>query len=96
MIKHIVVFKFKAEAPKSDIKAAIESLRALPGKIDVIRKFEVGENVLPSERAWHAALIGEYDNLAALEVYSKHPDHLAVVTKLREITEAIGSVDYEL
>jgi hypothetical protein len=96
MIKHIVFFKFKPEVPRAEIEAGIEALRALPGKIDVIRKFEVGENVLPSDRAWDGALIGEYDDLAALEIYSKHPDHVAVVIRMRELCEAVGSVDYEL
>ena len=69
MIKHVVFFKFKADATPSDRKAALDGLKELPGKIDVIRSFEIGENVVASPRAWDVALIGEYDNLEALDVY---------------------------
>jgi len=95
MIKHVVFFKFKHQAAASDRKAALDGLRALPGKIDVIRKFEIGENVLPSARAWDAVLIGEYDDLAALDIYSRHDAHVQAAAKIRGVCEAVGSVDYE-
>ena len=51
MVKHIVLFKLKDEAPADkkltamkEFKAAIE---ALPAKISVIRKIEVGLNMNP-------------------------------------------------
>jgi hypothetical protein len=95
MIKHVVFFKFKPEARASDRKAALDGLRALPGKIDVIRSFEVGENVLPSARAWDATLIGEYDDLEGLDQYARHDAHVEAATKIRNVCEAVGSVDYE-
>jgi len=95
MIRHIVFFKFKPEADASKRKSVIEELRALREKIDVIRSFEVGEDVLQSARSWDAVLVATYDDLQALETYSKHDDHVEVVMKLREISDAVGSVDYE-
>ncbi|MGH9764578.1 MAG: Dabb family protein, partial [Blastocatellia bacterium] len=71
MIKHVVFFKFKTEAEKQKRKEALDGLRALPDKIDVIKSFEVGENIVQLARAWDAVLIAEYDDLAALEVYTK-------------------------
>ena len=51
MVKHIVLFKLKDEVPADkkltamkEFKAAIE---ALPAKISVIRKIEVGLNIIP-------------------------------------------------
>ncbi|HKV39848.1 MAG TPA: Dabb family protein [Blastocatellia bacterium] len=95
MIRHVVFFKFKPEASKAQRDSVVAQLRALPDQIDVIRKFEVGENILPQARAWDAVLIGEYDDLAALDVYSNHPAHVAVVARIREISDSVGSVDYE-
>jgi hypothetical protein len=95
MIRHVVFFKFKAGAAEGDRKSGLEALRGLPAKIGVIRKFEVGENVLPSARAWDAALIAEYDNLEDLREYTDHPDHMAAVQLLFPVCEAVGSVDYE-
>ena len=63
MVKHIVLFKLKDEAP-ADVKlAAMNSFKAaieaLPAKISVIRKIEVGLNINPAE-AWNIALYSEF------------------------------------
>ncbi len=95
MIRHVVFFKFKPEAGASKRMSVLDDLRALPGKIDVIRSFEVGEDIVHSARAWDVVEIATYDDLEALETYSRHDDHVEVVLKLREICDAVGSVDYE-
>jgi hypothetical protein len=95
MIRHVVFIKFKPEADAGKRKAVLEELRALPDKIEVIRSFEVGEDILQSARSWDAVIVATYDDLQALETYSRHDDHVEVVMKLREISDAVGSVDYE-
>ena len=95
MIKHVVFFKFKPEAGANERRAVVDQLRALPDKIDVIRSFEIGEDILHSARAWDVVEIATYDDLEALERYTRHDDHVEVVLKLREVCEAVGSVDYE-
>jgi hypothetical protein len=95
MIKHVVFFKFKPGASPEERERAVDELRALPEKIDVIREFEVGLDVLRSPRSWDAALVAGFDDLAALEQYQRHDDHLPVVLRLQSLCDAIGSVDYE-
>ena len=95
MIRHVVFLKFKPEADQARRRAALGALRALPDKIDVIRSFEVGEDVLHIERSWDAVLIATYDDLEALQKYTRHDDHVEVAVKLREICDAVGSVDFE-
>ena len=55
MVKHIVLFKLKDEAPADEKLAAMNSFKAaieaLPAKISVIRKIEVGLNINHAE-AW--------------------------------------------
>ncbi|HJQ70071.1 MAG TPA: Dabb family protein [Blastocatellia bacterium] len=95
MIKHIVFWKYKPESTADERKQALDALRELPGKIDVIREFEVGEDVLRAPRSWDAAIVATFDDLEALQVYTRHDDHVAAALKLQAIREAIGSVDYE-
>jgi Stress responsive A/B Barrel Domain len=95
MIKHVVFFKFKQEVIEAERSSVLDELRALPEKIDVIREFEVGEDVLRSPRSWDAVLIASYDDLGALQKYARHDDHLPVVLKLQSMCDAIGSVDFE-
>src|SRR5579884_4092244 len=96
MIKHIVFFKFKSTANPADCQAALAGLRSLPKKIAVIRDFEVGEDILRLPRSWDAALVATYDTLEDLQTYADHPDHKAVASQLRELCEAVSSVDYEI
>lgn len=96
MIKHLVFFKFKPEIDQARREAALCELRKLPDRIDFIRSFEVGTDVLRSPRSWDAVLIAEYDDLAALNRYAVHEAHLPVVELMKAICESIGSVDYDI
>lgn len=98
MVKHIVLFKLKDEAPAdkklaamTGFKAAIE---ALPEKISVIRKIEVGLNINPGE-TWSIALYSEFDTLDDVRTYAAHPDHVAAGKLLAEVKESRACVDYE-
>jgi hypothetical protein len=95
MIRHVVFFKFKPETGRDERGEALDQLRALPDKIEVIRSLEVGEDLLGSRRSWDAVLIATYDDLSALEIYQRHDDHVPLVLKLQQLCDAIGSVDYE-
>lgn len=99
MVKHIVLFKLKDEVPPeeklvvmTEFKAAIE---ALPAKISVIRKIEVGLNMNPGE-TWNIALYSEFDTLEDVKYYATHPDHVAAGKILAEAKENRACVDYEL
>jgi hypothetical protein len=95
MIKHVVFFKFKPESTKAERQEALDLLRSLPDKIDLIRSFEVGEDLLGTPRSWDAVLIATYDDLDALDKYQRHDDHVPVVMKMKTLCDDIGSVDYE-
>lgn len=99
MVKHIVLFKLKEEvsadeklAAMNNFKAAIE---ALPAKIPVIRKIEVGLNMNPGE-TWNIALYSEFDTLDDVKFYAVHPDHVAAGRLLATVKESRACVDYEL
>jgi quinol monooxygenase YgiN len=95
LIRHIVIFRFKAETPQSDREAFLETLRALPAKIPEIVEFEAGFDVVRSPRAFDLGLVASYTDLAALDRYAKHEHHLPVIERSKEICEQVASVDYE-
>ena len=86
MVKHIVLFKLKDEVPETDKLVVMnkfkEAIEALPAKISVIRKIEVGLNMNPGE-SWHIALYSEFDNVAAGKI-------------IAEAKESRSCVDYEI
>ena len=72
-----------------------EAIEALPAKISVIRKSEVGLNMNPGE-AWHIALYSEFDTLEDVNFYATHPDHVAAGKIIAEAKDSRACVDYEL
>ena len=99
MVKHIVLFKLKDEVPETDKLVVMnkfkEAIEALPAKISVIRKIEVGLNMNPGE-SWHIALYSEFDNLDDVKFYATHPDHVAAGKIIAEAKQSRSCVDYEI
>jgi hypothetical protein len=95
MLKHVVFFKFKPEAGEAAIADLERSLRALPAVIPEIREFIVGRDVVRSERSYDLALISAFDDLATLGRYQVHPDHQAVLVKVRALCAGVVAVDFE-
>ena len=94
MITHIVMIKFKPEHI-GDAPVVREKLLGLPAQIDVIRHYEVGLDVIRSERAWDLVIFSKFDSLETLAIYDQHPAHLEAVAFLRPLRSHIASVDYE-
>lgn len=98
MVKHIVLFKLKEELPATEKQAVMnqfkEAIEALPAKISVIRKIEVGLNVNPAE-AWDIVLYSEFDSLEDVKTYAVHPDHVAAGKLLADVKLNRACVDYE-
>ena len=95
MLQHVVLMKFKPGVTDAQIGALEKALDDLPNRIVQIQTYEFGRDVLHSQRSWDFALISGFANLTAMQIYQKHPDHQAVVARLKEICERIGCVDFE-
>jgi len=87
MLRHIVMFKFRAGVSREDprVADAFERLARLPSQIPEVRAWEQGYNVSGRDIAYDFALCSAYENQGALDVYSDHPAHRAVVERLCEI-----------
>jgi hypothetical protein len=94
MLKHVVFFKFKPEVKAPDIVELEKGLAALPGAISEIREFHFGRDVIRSERSYDFALISSFVDLAAMERYQKHHDHLQVVEVVKRLSSSILAVDF--
>ncbi len=98
MLRHIVVWKLKAEAEGAD-KAAnaakmADGLRALEGKIDGLVKLEVGMNSVASTGAYDVALVADFADEAALAAYQVNPLHVAVAQFIALVRAERAVVDY--
>lgn len=95
MVKHIVSFKLKGS--KEERLDAARSFRAallaLPEKIDVLRSMEVGINENPAEE-WDIVLVAIVDKMEDVDVYAKHPAHVAAAGIIADCKEARACVDF--
>ena len=96
MVKHIVSFNLTGTAEERmevalKFKAALE---ALPEQIEVLRSMEVGINSNPNE-TWDVVLTAVVDTMADVDVYAKHPAHVAAAGLLAGHKDSRACVDYE-
>ena len=68
--------------------------KALPEKIDVIRKVFVGLNMNETE-TWDICLESEFDTLDDVKYYAAHPDQIAAAGILKDVKQDRACVDYE-
>ena len=99
MIRHIVLWKLKAEdaAGREQAVAAIAgALEPLAHVIPGIANLVVRANVAYEDVNWDVALVGDYESVAALDAYQVHPEHVAAVQIVRANVRERASIDYEL
>lgn len=96
MIKHIVTFKLKGSEDERKATALRfkNALEALPDVIDVLKSMEVGVNENPAE-TWDVVLTAVVPTMADVEVYAKHPAHVAAAAIIAPHKESRACVDYE-
>lgn len=95
MLKHVVLFKFKAETTEADIDKLATGLGGLPEIIAEIREFVFGRDVVRSERSYDFGLVSSFEDRAALNAYAIHPDHQLVVAHVKEICSSVVALDFE-
>ena len=96
MLRHAVLFKFKAESSAADVKKVEDAFRALPSKIKEIKAFEWGKNNSPENlnqeftHCFFVSFASEKDR----ETYLPHPDHQAFVEVLKPHLDKVLVIDY--
>jgi hypothetical protein len=97
VVEHIVIFKWKEDAPPDKIAEAIAGLKALKDEIPGIISLTCGENFSPRSQGYECGLLVRFVDRAALEAYGPHPAHQAVVqTLISPIRTDTIVVDFEI
>ena len=96
VLRHVVLFKFKAGTPPGEIERVQESFVALKSKIPQILSLEWGVNNSPEgldkgyTHCFFLTFISEEDR----DIYLPHPDHKAFGDLVGPILEDVLVVDY--
>ena len=94
MVKHIVMFDFKEKNREDNIRNAKEMLEALMGRVPSLNSMEVGVNFSKEARAMDLSIYTEFDDIAGLEAYAIHPEHLKVVEFIKTVVTSSKVSDY--
>lgn len=97
-VRHVVVFKYKADATDDQINQVTDAFRALQETIPGITSFEYGTNMSPEghdDGFTHVYLV-TFESAADRDAYLPHPEHEKFGALLGEldILEDIFVVDY--
>ncbi|MDW3192020.1 MAG: Dabb family protein [Cytophagales bacterium] len=96
-LRHVVLFKFKDEAPEEEVAKIHQSFQDLQTAIPQIRDFEWGMNDSPENfhqdftHCYFITFDTEYDRDS---IYTPHPAHQAFVASLQPHLEKVFVVDY--
>ena len=93
MIRHVVLFRWKADFDPGDWLAVVRDLQQ---HIPEVRALSVGTDVLHADRSWDAALVADFDRLDDIATYAAHPAHQPATAVSGAGAEQIVSVDFEL
>lgn len=96
MIRHVAVFRFVPEFTAEDRQHWISLLRALPAQIPELRRISVGEDVLGGPASHELAIVADFDDLAGLEAYTRHPAHDEVLRISAPVKASLATVDFEI
>lgn len=91
------MFKLKGTPLEKERVAAefAAALNELPVQIQCLESIEVGINQNPNEH-WDVVLTAVVPTLADVEVYAKHPAHVAAAAIVAPHAEGRACVDYQV
>ena len=96
VLRHVVLFAFKATATPADIARLEAAFAALPKRIPAVRGFEWGTNVSPENLAngFTHCFIVSFADAAGRDAYLPHPAHTAFVAMAGPFIEKALVVDF--
>jgi hypothetical protein len=94
MLTHIVMWKYRPETEPKVREEHVRLLRSLAGLIREVKSLDVGFDVLQLPRSFDTGLVALFEDRAALDRYTIHPEHVKVAEFGRSISAQVASVDF--
>jgi Stress responsive A/B Barrel Domain len=97
MIRHVVMFTWKAQATPEQKHRALTELRALPALMTGMRAYQAGPDAGLTPGNFDLAVVADFEDVASYLAYRDHPAHRAVVEEsIRPIRQDRASVQFEI
>jgi hypothetical protein len=82
MLRHVVLFTWKADVSDVQVRAFAEGLAALPNRIPEIRAYRFGPDVGLAGGNEDFALVADFSDAEAYRRYAEHPAHRHLIAEL--------------
>ena len=96
MIRHVAVFRFVPTFSEAEREHWMTLLRALPAQIPELRSMSVGTDLLGGASSHELAIVADFDDLAGLDAYNRHPAHAEVLRISAPVKVSLATVDFEV
>lgn len=100
MVRHIIMMKWKDDAPDAQKEAACAAILNLKNELPQIRDLSIGPNQNKGTARpprYNVAMVIDFDNFEDLAAYNKSEAHDKMVADhLVALVESITGVDYDL
>ena len=94
MLTHIVIWKYRDDVEQFARDEHVNLLRNLKNLVPGIQSLSVGSDTLFLPRSYDTGLVGVFEDRAALDAYTVHPEHVKVAEFGRSISAHAASVDF--
>jgi hypothetical protein len=96
-LRHTALLRFKPGTTDDLIQAVLDGLATMPGKMDFIRRYELGRDVGIMAGNPQVALVADFDSADDWQAYQDHPDHQVLIKEvISPILDSITRVQYEV
>ncbi len=82
MVRHVVLFRLKEDAPEGTLHSLTKALARLPECISEISAYSYGRDLGLREGNFDFGVVAEFENAEAFAAYVDHPDHQSFVQDL--------------
>ena len=100
MVRHIVFWRLRddvtGQARTDVLKKIKDGFEAMQGKVPGLLRIEIGIPFSEGAESADFALYSEFESREALQSYSTHPLHQAMVTIVRQVRVERRVADYEV
>jgi len=94
MLRHVVVWKYRADIDMDVREEHVTLLRNLSSVIPQLQSLSVGFDTLHLPRSYDTGLVAVFEDRVALDAYTIHPEHIKAANFGRSISEHVASVDF--
>jgi Stress responsive A/B Barrel Domain len=96
MIRHVVMFRWRAVTTPDDVAAIEVGLGKLPGEIPEIQRYTFGADAGINEGNFQFVVVADFASVDDYVVYRDHPVHRALIEeKIRPNIEERAAIQFE-